>query len=406
MRNRSLIALSAVGIHLSIGSVYAFSVLVRPIMETLGASMGDVTWTFSLAILFLGMSAALLGRFVEKIGPQKSGLMAAFFFGTGLLGTAYALSIRSLSLLYLFYGCIGGIGLGTGYITPVSTLVKYFPHHRGFATGLAIMGFGFAALIAAPLMQQLTRTVGLTRTFCLMAGAYSVIMVLCALYLKPPVLKKEHDADSQSLTGKTASEAMHTWQFQSLWWVFFINITCGILLLAVLSPMAQDVIGMSAQETAAFVGIIGIMNGGGRILWSTISDRLSRPVTYILFFALEILAFFALSATTSSFVFKGLVLFIISAYGGGFSCMPAYLSDLFGTKQLSAIHGRILSAWAMAGIAGPTLISFFYKQTGTYASVLIFFAVLFIPNLIIAIQLKGKGFEQKEVPALDSLETK
>ena len=150
MRNRSLIALSAVGIHLSIGSVYAFSVLVRPIMETLGASMGDVTWTFSLAILFLGMSAALLGRFVEKIGPQKSGLMAAFFFGTGLLGTAYALSIRSLSLLYLFYGCIGGIGLGTGYITPVSTLVKYFPHHRGFATGLAIMGFGFAALIAAP----------------------------------------------------------------------------------------------------------------------------------------------------------------------------------------------------------------------------------------------------------------
>lgn len=262
MRNRSLIALSAVGIHLSIGSVYAFSVLVRPIMETLGASMGDVTWTFSLAILFLGMSAALLGRFVEKIGPQKSGLMAAFFFGTGLLGTAYALSIRSLSLLYLFYGCIGGIGLGTGYITPVSTLVKYFPHHRGFATGLAIMGFGFAALIAAPLMQQLTRTVGLTRTFCLMAGAYSVIMVLCALYLKPPVLKKEHDADSQSLTGKTASEAMHTWQFQSLWWVFFINITCGIGLLAVLSPMAQDVIGMSAQEAAAFVGIIGIMNGG------------------------------------------------------------------------------------------------------------------------------------------------
>ena len=199
---------------------------------------------------------------------------------------------------------------------------------------------------------------------------------------------------------------MHTWQFQSLWWGFFINITCGILLLAVLSPMAQDVIGMSAQEAAAFVGIIGIMNGGGRILWSTISARLSRPVTYILFFALEILAFFALSATTSSFVFKGLVLFIISAYGGGFSCMPAYLSDLFGTKQLSAIHGRILSAWAMAGIAGPTLISFFYKQTGTYASVLIFFAVLFIPNLIIAIQLKGKGFEQKEVPALDSLETK
>jgi OFA family oxalate/formate antiporter-like MFS transporter len=401
MRNRWLIALSAVGIHISIGSVYAFSVLVKPIMEVLGASMADVTWTFSLAILFLGMSAGLLGRTVEKMGPKKSGCLAAILFGTGMIGTAYAISVRSLSLLYLFYGVIGGIGLGTGYITPVSTLVKYFPNHRGFATGLAIMGFGFAALIAAPLMQYLYAVYGLSATFRYMGIAYFLIMVSCALYLKPPAANVSQEGKNLFLTGFTANEAMRTWQFAALWWVFFINITCGIGLLAVLSPMAQQVIGMSPAEAAAFVGIIGIMNGGGRIVWSTISDKIGRPVTYILFFVLEIGAFLLLAGTNAPDMFKFLVLLIISCYGGGFSCMPAYLSDLFGTKQLSAIHGRVLTAWGIAGIVGPTLVSWFYRNTGTYFTILIFFAILFIPNAIIAIILKYKGKQLAEPVAAD-----
>ena len=165
MRNRWLIALSAVGIHISIGSVYAWSVLTRPIMEAVGASLRDVTWAFSVAILFLGMSAGFLGNFVERSGPKKSGLISMLFFGVGMLGTAFAISRQSLALLYLFYGVIGGIGLGVGYITPVSTLVKYFPKNRGFATGMAIMGFGFAALIAGPVMQYLATTYGLISAF-------------------------------------------------------------------------------------------------------------------------------------------------------------------------------------------------------------------------------------------------
>ena len=186
MRNRWFIALASIGLHISIGSVYAWSVLTRPIMADMGFTLSQTTWTFSLAILMLGLSAGFLGSFAEKIGPKKSGLLAMLFWVTGLLGTAYALSIHNLTLLYLFYGIIGGIGLGIGYITPVSTLVKYFPNRPGFATGLAIMGFGFASLIAGPLMQYLVAQVGLVDTFIILGVIYLVIMGASSLYLKAP----------------------------------------------------------------------------------------------------------------------------------------------------------------------------------------------------------------------------
>lgn len=185
-KNRWLIVLAAIGIHISIGSVYAWSVLTKPIMQAMGFSLKEVTWTFSLAILFLGTSAGFLGTYVEKYGPRRSGLISMCFFVSGLLGTAYALTQHSLLLLYLFYGVIGGIGLGTGYITPVSTLVKWFPNNRGLATGLAIMGFGFASLVAGPLMQILIAKYGLVENFVILACIYAVVMTASALYLEPP----------------------------------------------------------------------------------------------------------------------------------------------------------------------------------------------------------------------------
>ena len=204
MRNRWLIALAAVGIHISIGSVYAWSVLTRPIMAEMGFTLSETTWTFSLAILFLGMSAGFLGRFVEKHGPKKSGLLSMLFFGSGMFGTALALHLHSLPLLYLFYGVIGGIGLGVGYITPVSTLVKYFPNHRGFATGLAIMGFGFAALIAGPVMQYLTAQFGLVENFLILGTVYMVLIGAAAMYLKPPVMSEGSAAVKKLQHGVTA----------------------------------------------------------------------------------------------------------------------------------------------------------------------------------------------------------
>jgi len=397
MRNRWLIALSAVGIHISIGSVYAWSVLTRPIMQQLGWSLSETTWAFSIAILFLGFSAGFLGKFVEKYGPKRSGLVSMCFFGAGMFGTALALHLGSLPLLYLFYGAIGGIGLGVGYITPVSTLVKYFPNHRGFATGLAIMGFGFAALIAGPVMQQLTARFGLVENFLILGTVYMVLIGASSLYLKPPAKKavqasrRTGAASDVKALGATASEAMHTWQFGALWWIFFVNITCGIGLLAVASPMAQEVVGMDAAQAASMVGIIGLLNGGGRILWSTASDYLGRGLTYMLFFVLEVAAFALLSGMRDAFVFQALVLLIISCYGGGFSCMPAYLSDLFGTRELSAIHGRVLTAWGVAGVVGPTLVSLFREQTQGYTAILLFFAGLFVLNFAIATVLKLHG---------------
>ena len=397
MRNRWFIALAAIGLHISIGSVYAWSVLTRPIMADMGFTLSQTTWTFSLAILMLGLSAGFLGSFAEKIGPKKSGLLAMLFWVTGLLGTAYALSIHNLTLLYLFYGIIGGIGLGIGYITPVSTLVKYFPNRPGFATGLAIMGFGFASLIAGPLMQYLVAQVGLVDTFIILGVIYLVIMGASSLYLKAPQQKHSTRTTKDKSTmyvhthGMLANDAMKTWQFGALWWVFFINITCGIGLLSLASPMAQEAIGMTPTAAASLVGIIGIFNGGGRIAWSTISDYLGRAKTYILFFIIEIVAFYLLAQTNSALTFQILILLIITCYGGGFSCMPAYLADLYGIRQLSTIHGRILTAWGLAGITGPMLVSYFHEAGYGYTTALECFAALFVLNTIIAIILKIYG---------------
>ncbi len=406
MKNKWLIALSAVGIHICIGSVYAWSVLTKPIMAQLGFSLQQTTWAFSIAILFLGLSAGFLGSFVEKYGPRISGLTATCFFVSGMLGSALALYLQNLILLYIFYGVIGGIGLGIGYITPVSTLVKYFPKRRGFATGLAIMGFGFASLIAGPIMQILVAQFGLVTNFIILGFVYLLIMGASSLYLAPP--PKEFIAQNSSNTTPTTNhlvpnkqysvnEATRDWKFYALWWIFFTNITCGIGLLAVASPMAQEVAHMSPIAAASMVGVIGLINGAGRIAWSSISDFIGRRNTYILFFLIEIFAFTFLANTTDAFFFQLLVLIIVSCYGGGFSCMPAYLSDLFGTKSLSAIHGRILTAWGMAGICGPLLLSIIRETTQSYALCLYTFVFLFIISFIIAIILKIKTNKKEKL---------
>lgn len=400
MKNRWLIALSAVGIHICIGSVYAWSVLTNPIMKELGTSFKETQWTFSIAILFLGLSAAFLGGFVEKHGPRKAGLFAALFFCSGMFGTGLAILYKSLPLLYLSYGVIGGIGLGTGYITPVSTLVKWFPEKRGFATGIAIMGFGFASLIAGPVIQVLMQSYGLPLTFGILGLAYLGIMIPSALYLSPPnsaaVINPAAAASPSTRrmppvgTELTATEAIRTWRFYVLWWMLFINITCGIGLLSVAAPLAQTVVHMSPMAAAAMVGMIGLLNGAGRFAWASISDYIGRSNTYIAFFAIQIIAFFALSQTTDSLLFQLFVYLIITCYGGGFATIPAFLSDLFGTKELSAIHGKILTAWAAAGVIGPLIVSWIKETTNSYTDTLVVFSLCFVVTLGVAVFLKIK----------------
>ena len=392
MRNRWLIALAAIGIHISIGSVYAWSVLTRPIMAEMGITLSETTGVFSTAILFLGITTCFLGNFVEKIGPKKSGLLSTAFFALAMFGTYLAISWHTLPLVYLFYGVLGGVGIGIGYMAPVSTLIRYFPHNRGLATGLAIMGFGFATLFAGPTMQQVTATFGIAENFLIMGTLYVAIMLAASLYLKPP-------ADSMACThaktlvetGPTAADALKTWQFASLWWVFFVNIACGIALFALAAPMAQDVIGMEPGAAAAMVGLIGLFNGGGRFIWSTVSDYIGRGRMYALFFLMEVIAFWQLGNTRDAFLFQAMIFLITSCSGGGFSVMPAYLTDLFGTRLLGAVHGRILTAWAAAGIVGPMLVSWLRAQTGGYTVPLLFFAGCFVLNFIIALVLQRFG---------------
>ena len=380
-KNKWLIALSAVALHVSIGSVYAWSVLAKPLMTVLDCTLREVTGVFSVAILFLGTSAGLLGNTVERLGPRKAAVLATVLFNAGLLGAALAVHVHSLPLLYLTYGCIGGAGLGVGYIAPVSTLVKYFINQRGLATGMAIMGFGFAATLAAPVLQWLTVDYGVITAFLVSATVYTVLMACAAAYIDRP-----RTTSGQVVIGKgvDTATAVRTWRFALLWLTFFLNITAGIGLLAVASPMAQETVGMSAVAAAALVGFIGLINGGGRFIWASSSDRIGRRWSYASLFVLELAAFMVLGNVHDEWVFRVAVSTVVFCYGGGFALMPAYLSDLFGTKCLSAIHGRVLTAWGAAGVAGPTLIAVCHDNGMGYSVVMYILAVCMVVSLLCA----------------------
>ncbi|WP_078552562.1 OFA family MFS transporter [Bacillus alkalicellulosilyticus] len=398
IKNRWLIALAGVGIHISIGSIYAWSVFTNPLMNDLQWGLREVSLTFSIAILFLGLSAAFLGHFVERYGPRVSGTLSSFFFGIGIAGAGLAVQVESLLLLYLFYGVIAGIGLGVGYITPVSTLVKWFPDRRGLATGLAIMGFGFASMIASPIIARLIEAVGLSTTFYILGATYFVVIFSSAQYLAPPPkgwlpagFKEAMQANTKKkadLSQLTANEAIKTKRFWMLWVMLFINITCGIALLSVASPMAQEIAGMTAVAAATMVGLIGVFNGLGRLGWATLSDYIGRPNTYTAFFAIQMVLFFILPNMTHFLLFQLVIFVIITCYGGGFSSIPAYIGDLFGTKQLGAIHGYMLTAWAAAGLIGPIFSAWVRETTGSYQGTLVIFASLFAIAFLVSIWIR------------------
>lgn len=398
-KNRWLIALSAVGIHISIGSVYAWSNFTNPLIDQFGWSSRQVQFTFSLAILFLGLSAAFMGHFVEKYGPRISGIVAAAFFGLGIAGSGFAVNSGSLTLLYIFYGVLGGIGLGVGYIAPVSTLVKWFPDRRGLATGLAIMGFGFAAAVASPIMNDLINSVGVANTFYILGVSYFIIMLLSSLYLeKPqegwaPAGFKEAQQNGKvkvkkDLSQLTANEAIKTKRFYYLWIMLFINVTCGIAIISAMKPLAVESIGITKEAAAALVGALGIANGLGRLVWASVSDYIGRPNTYTLFFLLQIPIFFLLPSITGQVLYSIFVVIVYACYGGGFSSIPAFIGDVFGTKQLGAIHGYILTAWAAAGLVGPMFAAWIKDTTGSYANSLSFFGGLFVVALIVSFLIR------------------
>jgi MFS family permease len=384
--NRWLIPPCALATHLCIGQAYAISVFNLPLTRQLGidhSSPGDwklteLGWIFTIAIFVLGTSAALFGKWVQTVGPRKSGFVAALCWSTGFLVGALGIQTHQLWLVYLGYGVIGGCGLGIGYITPVSTLIAWFPDRRGMATGMAIMGFGGGALIASPLSDALMRyfstphSTGVVQTWIVLGIGYFVMMTAGAFGYrvpapgyKPEGWTEPTDAPRHLITkaNVTPSAAVRTPQFWLLWIVLCFNVTAGIGVLGQASAMIQEVFRdhITASAAAGFVGLLSLFNMGGRFFWASLSDKIGRKATYACFFTLGT-ALYALvpviGRTGSVPLYVACFCIILTMYGGGFATIPAYLADIFGPKYVSAVHGRLLTAWSAAGVLGPVLVNY------------------------------------------------
>jgi MFS family permease len=369
--SRWLIPVAAVAIHICIGSVYSWSIFNRPIQ----ALLPDQPWwfsppytTFSTALVFLGLSAAFGGPWVERRGPRAAATAAAILFGSGLILGGIGLAIREPVLVFLGMGVIGGMGCGLGYIAPVSTLVKWFPDRRGMATGMAIMGFGGGAFLAGYLNLSLMNALGVANSIIALGVMYFCLMMIGAVIIRrpptgwkpegwiPSVQKKKMIAD-RSLT---RDKAIRTVQFYLLWGILFINVTAGIGILAQASPMMQDMFMKTPVQAAAVVSFISLFNAGGRFFWASLSDYTGRRNTYIIFFLTQVALFLLIPTLASGgeWVLFEIALFtIFSMYGGGFATIPAFLADMFGPENVGAIHGALLTAWSAAAIAGPVIIT-------------------------------------------------
>ncbi|MGZ5199946.1 MAG: OFA family MFS transporter [Telluria sp.] len=417
--NRWLVPPAALAIHLCIGMAYGFSVFWLPLSKAIGikeslACPADMSfmqevfattcdwkismlgWMYSMFFVFLGLAAALWGGWLEHAGPRKAGVVSALCWCGGLVISALGIYMHQIWLMWVGSGVIGGIGLGLGYISPVSTLIKWFPDRRGMATGMAIMGFGGGAMVGAPLADKLMKhfatptSVGVWETFLALAAIYFVFMMAGALGYRvpaagwkpagwtPPVAK----SDNKMITSRHV-HVSRVWgipQFWLVWGVLFLNVSAGIGILAMASPLLQEVFGgrllgvnLSYNEldtaqkaqiaaiAAGFTGLLSLFNIGGRFVWASCSDYIGRKATYFVFLVLGLILYASiptLAHAGNTALFAGFFCIILSMYGGGFSTVPAYLADLFGTQMVGAIHGRLLTAWSAAGVLGPTLVNY------------------------------------------------
>jgi MFS family permease len=448
--NRWLVPPAALAIHLSIGEVYAFSVFKIPLTQVLGIdhhapndwTQPEIAWIFSIAIAFLGISTAIFGGWLERVGPRKVMFAAACCFGGGFLVGAAGVHWHQIWLLYLGYGVLGGIGLGLGYISPVATLVRWFPDRPGLATGLAIMGFGGGALIGGPLERFLMAyfrspaSVGVSGAMVVMGMAYFCFMMFGVFTIRtpapgarvaPPGWTPKPQIAGGMMTTRTVDwrAALRTPQFYLLWLVLCLNTTAGIGIIEQASPMIQDMFAgtwattaLAASAATGFVGLLSLFNMGGRFGWSTVSDYVGRKRTYMCFFVLGVILY-ALVPQTGIQRWNSIAMFVllcgilISMYGGGFATMPAYVRDLFGARDLSQIYGRILTAWSVAGIAGPSLVNYIREyqlnhgvaRTNAYSTVLYVMSALLFLGLICNALIRPvneRAYATDNVPPVDA----
>jgi MFS transporter, OFA family, oxalate/formate antiporter len=387
--NRWRIAAAGVAMQVALGAVYAWSVFRKPLSEHFDTSVASVNLIFSLAILALGFSAYFGGRWMGNVGPRRVGMAAGILYGAGIILASFSSS--SIVLLYLTYGIIAGVGIGLGYIVPVATLIKWFPDRRGFITGIAVAGFGAGALVTAPLAERLIESAGLFETFAILGVGYLIVVTAAAATLSnPPEGWKPEgwEPDTAERSDRSGRDydlkgALKTWQWFALWSLLFLNVTAGITIISEASPIAQEVTGVGAATAAGLVSIISIANGAGRFLWAWLSDAIGRKWVFLTMFLLQAALFAIMPSVGTYAMFAVLAFVVLSCYGGGFGTMPAFAADYFGSKNVGQVYGAMLTAWGIAGLAGPQLISYIKDSTGEYTNAFYIIAVIMLLSAIV-----------------------
>lgn len=391
--NRWGIAVAAVCMQICLGAVYGWSVFKKPLMGTEHWAETAVQLNFTLAIFFLGVGTIIGGLWQDKVGPRKVATTAGILYGAGYVLSAIGAAHHSLNLLYLGYGVIGGIGMGMGYICPVATLVKWFPDMRGLMTGVAVCGYGFGALAMSSAAQWEIKNYGVAPTFWTLGIVYLIVVVIAAqFYANPPQGWRPAGWEPRTAVSKSASlvdftvgEALGTWQFYLLFVLLFLNVSAGIMIISQASPMAQEMVGMTAAQAAGIVGVISVCNGIGRVFWAFVSDFLGRARVYFLLFLIQVVIFFMLPRIHGWGLFTACVAVIGLCYGGGFGTMPSFTADFFGAKAMGGIYGIILLAWGLAAIPSPIMIAHIHQNLGRYAPAINIITGVMVVSLIFPI---------------------
>src|SRR5581483_9242232 len=391
--NRWGIAVAAVLMQICLGAVYGWSVFKIPLMRTHHWSETTVQLNFTLAILFLGVGTVIGGLWQDRVGPRKVATVAGVLYGIGYLVAAYGTANDSLGIIYVGYGVLSGIGMGMGYITPVATLVKWFPDKRGLMTGVAVCGYGAGALIMAPIAAPLIVSNGIPFTFTSLGIVYLIVVVIAAqFYANPPQgwtlpgwKPTSAVAKAASAYNFTVKEAAGTWQFYLLWAMLFLNVSAGIMIISQASPMAQskEFVGMTALQAASMVGLISIFNGLGRVFWAWVSDFIGRARVYLLLFVIQAIVFFLLPRIHDAGLFSVAFAIIGLCYGGGFGTMPSFTADFFGPKYMGGIYGWILLAWGAAAIPSPIMIAHLHQSTGTFSTAVYIIAAVMACSIVL-----------------------
>ena len=401
LANRWGIAVAAVVMQLCLGAVYGWSVFVKPLTSTQHWTLTQVSLTFTLSIVCLGAGTVIGGLWQDRVGPRRVATVAGVLYGAGYMLAALGAAQHSLAGIYLGYGAVAGVGMGMGYICPVATLVKWFPDRRGLMTGVAVCGYGAGALVMSPLAAREIVAVGVPATFLTLGIVYLILVVITAqFYQNPPQGWRPEGWVPRSAVSKAAStydftvkEAMSAPQFWLLWFMLFLNVSAGIMIISQASPMAQQLVGLTPVAAAGIVGVISIFNGLGRVFWAAVSDYLGRARVYFLLYLIQVGVFFTLPHLHTAALFTMAVALVGLCYGGGFGTMPSFTADFFGAKYMGGIYGWILLAWGAGAIPSPLLIARVRQTTGTYQPAILVIAIVMVCSLALPLIAKRPQHE-------------